>query len=156
MSIRKARPEDSESILSIIVTSNNNAYKSIIPPEQFKDPILTLEQLVKEFDNMNFYVCRVEDKLVGVAALRIDEDAAGAVRWVHVLPEHRRKGVGTSLMKRVENEAKAMRLRKLRVIYVWEKTHWTKDFYAKLGYSKTDTITLPWGNEAHIYEKTLL
>jgi hypothetical protein len=28
--------------------------------------------------------------------------------------------------------------------------------FAKLGYSKTDTITLPWENEAHIYEKTLL
>jgi hypothetical protein len=32
----------------------------------------------------------------------------------------------------------------------------TPNFYAKLGYSKTDTITLPWENEAHIYEKTLL
>jgi len=156
MSVRRADARDVELVLQVINTSNRDAYRSIIPPEQFKDPILTLEQLVKEFDNMNFYVCRVEDKLVGVAALRIDEGAAGAVRWVHVLPEHRRKGVGTSLMKRVENEAKAMRLRKLRVIYVWEKAHWAKDFYTKLGYSKTDTITLPWGDEAYIYEKTLL
>lgn len=156
MSVRRADARDVELVLQVINTSNRDAYRSIIPPEQFKDPILTLEQLVKEFDNMNFYVCRVEDKLVGVAALRTDEDKTGAVRWVHVLPEHRRKGVGTSLMEHIENEVKTMRLRKLRVIYVWEKAHWAKDFYTKLGYSKTDTTTLPWGDEAHIYEKTLL
>jgi N-acetylglutamate synthase-like GNAT family acetyltransferase len=156
MSVRKADAKDVELVLQVINTSNRDAYRSIIPPEQFKDPILTLEQLVEEFDNMNFYVCRVEDKLVGVAALRIGEGAAGAVRWVHVLPEHRRKGVGTSLMKHIEREAKAMRLRKLRVIYVWERAYWAKDFYTKLGYSRTDTVTLLWGDKAHIYEKTLL
>lgn len=156
MGVRRADARDLESVLQVINTSNRDAYRSIIPPEQFKDPILTLEQLRKEFDIMNFYVCRVEDKLVGVAALRIDEGAAGAVRWAHVLPEHRRKGIGTSLMKHIENEARDMRLRKLRVIYVWERAHWARSFYAKLGYSRTGTITLPWGDKAHIYEKTLL
>jgi N-acetylglutamate synthase-like GNAT family acetyltransferase len=156
MGVRRANARDAESVLQVINTSNRDAYISIVPPPQFKDPILTPEQLMKEFDTMNFYVCRVEDQLVGVAALRIDEGAAGAVRWVHVLPEHRRKGVDTSLMKHIENEARDMRLRKLRVIYVWERAHWAKSFYTKLGYSRTDTISLPWGDKAHIYEKALL
>ena len=153
MSVRRADARDAGQVLQVINISNRDAYRSIIPPEQFKDPILTLEQLVKEFDNMDFYVCRVEDKLVGVAALRIGEGAAGAVRWVHVLPEHRRKGIGTSLMKHIEREAKDVRLRKLRVIYVWERAYWAKDFYTKLGYSRAEPVTLPWGDEAHVYEK---
>ena len=59
-------------------------------------------------------------------------------------------------MKHIENEARDMRLRKLRVIYVWERAHWAKSFYTELGYSRIDTVTLPWGDKAHVYEKTLL
>ena len=77
MGVRRAHARDIELVLQVINTSNRDAYRSIIPPQQFKDPILTPEQLMKEFDTMNFYVCRVEDQLVGVAALQIDESAAG-------------------------------------------------------------------------------
>jgi N-acetylglutamate synthase-like GNAT family acetyltransferase len=156
MSVRRADARDVESVLQVINTSNRDAYRSIIPPEQFKDPILTRKQLLKELGSMDFYVCRVEDKLVGVAAFRIGEGAAGVVKWIHVLPEHRRKGVGTSLMKHVEGEARGVGLRRLRVVYVWEKAQWAKSFYTRLGYSRTETITLPWGDKAHIYEKALL
>jgi N-acetylglutamate synthase-like GNAT family acetyltransferase len=156
MSIRKAGPEDSESILSIIITSNNNAYKSIIPPEQFKDPVLTTEQLKEEFDKMTFYTYGLENKAVGVAALGTDKSKNGIVRWVHVLPEHRRKGVGTSLMRHIEREAKKAGMKKLKVVYVWEKAYWAKNFYAKLGYERRGSIALPWNDQAYVYEKTLL
>ena len=155
MSVERADVRDVESILHVINTSNRDAYKSIIPPEKFKDPILTLEQLLKEFDSMTFYVYRFEDKLVGVAALRIDKGKTGIVRWVQVLPERRRKHIGTSLMKHIESEAKEMGLKKLRVAYVWEKAYWAKDFYTKLGYKKKEKVALPWGDHAHIYEKAV-
>jgi N-acetylglutamate synthase-like GNAT family acetyltransferase len=155
MSVGRVYPRDVESVLYVINASNRDAYRSIIPSEQFKDPILTAEQLRREFENMIFYAYRLENKLVGVAALRIDEGKTGTVRWVHVLPENRRKGVGTSLMRNLESEAKKMGLKKLRVVYVWEKAYWAKNFYAKLGYEKKSTISLPWGDQAHVYEKSL-
>jgi N-acetylglutamate synthase-like GNAT family acetyltransferase len=155
MSVEKADERDIESVLHVINTSNSDAYRSIIPPEQFKDPILTLEQLLNEFDNMTFYAYRLEDKLVGVGALRIDRGRTGIVRWIHVLPQHRRKSVGTSLMKHIESKAKEMGLNKLRVIYVWEKAYWAKNFYAKLGYERRSTVSLPWGDKAHVYDKIL-
>lgn len=155
MSVKKADVHDVESILFIINTSVRNSYKSIIPPEQFRDPVLTLEQLVKESKLMTFYVCSVENRFVGVAALRILKHKNGIVRWVHVLPEYRRLGVGTSMMKHIEGEAKKIGIRKLRVVYVWEKAYWARNFYNKLGYRKGKTITLPWGDQAHIYEKIL-
>ena len=156
MRVRRVDVGDIESVLYVINTSNSDAYRSIIPPEQFKDPILTLEQLRQEFENMIFYAYRFENKPLGVAALRIDRREFGTVRWVHVLPKHRRKGVGTSLMRNVEREAKKMGLKKLMVAYVWEKAYWAKNFYAKLGYEKKSTVSLPWGDQAHVYEKTFL
>jgi len=155
MSVGRAYARDIESVLQVINTSNSDAYRSIIPPDQFKDPILTLDQLHKEFENMIFYAYRLENKPVGVAALRIDEGEAGTVKWVHVLPEHKRKGVGTSLMRHIESEAKKMGLKKLRVAYVWEKAYWAKGFYTKLSYRKKEMVTLPWGDHAYIYEKAV-
>lgn len=155
MSVGRAYVRDIEPVLQVINISNSDAYRGIIPPEQFNDPNLTLDQLHKEFENMIFYAYRLENKPVGVAALRIDEGEAGTVRWVHVLPENRRKGVGTSLMRHIESEAKKMGLKKLRVAYVWEKAYWAKGFYTKLGYKKKEKVTLPWGDRAYIYEKAV-
>ena len=155
MSVERVDASDIESVLHVINTSNSDAYRSLIPLEQFKDPILTLEELMREFGSMRFYAYKLGNKFVGVAALRIDEGETGIVRWVHVLPEHRRKGVGSSLMEHVENEAKHLGLKRLRVVYVWERAYWAKNFYAKLGYQKRDTVTLPWGDTAHTYERIL-
>ena len=155
MSVERVNASDIELVLHVINTSNSDAYRSLIPLEQFKDPILTLEELMREFSNMRFYAYKLGNKFVGVAALRIDESETGIVRWVHVLPEHRRKGVGSSLMEHVESEAKYLGLKRLRVVYVWERAYWAKNFYAKLGYQKRDTVTLPWGDTAHIFERIL-
>jgi len=155
MSVERVNASDIELVLHVINTSNSDAYRSLIPLEQFKDPILTLEELMREFSNMRFYAYKLGNKFVGVAALRIDEGETGIVRWVHVLPEHRRKGVGSSLMEHVESEAKYLGLKRLRVVYVWERAYWAKNFYAKLGYQKRDTVTLPWGDTEHIYERIL-
>jgi N-acetylglutamate synthase-like GNAT family acetyltransferase len=155
MSVKRAGVQDIESILFVINTSVRDAYRSIIPPEQFKDPVLTPAQLAREFQLMTFYAYRLENKFIGVAALRIVKRENGVVRWVHVLPEHRRLGVGTSLMKHIEGEAKKMRLKKLQIVYVWEKAYWAKNFYTQLGYKKRKTTNLPWGDRAHIYEKIL-
>jgi len=155
MSVGRADARDIESVLYVINTSNGDAYRSIIPPDQFKDPILTVGQLHEEFENMIFFGYRFGTKLVGVAGLRIDGEETGTVRWVHVLPEHRRKGVGTSLMKNIESEAKKIGLKKLQAVYVWEKAYWAKNFYTKLGYKKGKTTTLPWGDQAHVYEMIL-
>lgn len=80
MSVGRADARDIKLVLYVINTSNRDAYRSIIPPEQFKDPILTVEQLHQEFENMIFYAYRLGNKPVGVAALRIEGDETGTVR----------------------------------------------------------------------------
>jgi N-acetylglutamate synthase-like GNAT family acetyltransferase len=155
MSVGKADVRDVESVLRVINRSVEEAYRGIIPPEHFRDPVLTREELLREFECRTFYAYRLEGEVVGVAALKV-EGEVGIVNWVHVLPEHRRKGVGTCLMKHVEDEATRIGLKRLLVKYVHDRATWAKTFYEKLGYKKGDRITLPWDYYAYTYEKALI
>ena len=116
--IEKSRSVDVEEILSVINTTNREAYESIIPKEQFKEPILTLEELVEILDKMAFYVHKSDGRIVGVAALDVVDNEVGKLRWVYALPEHQRKGIGTALITRLEQKAvkKGLRKMKLRTI----------------------------------------
>lgn len=154
MSIHQANIEDVEEILFVINKSNSEAYKKIIPPEYFREPVLTLDELLKEFEEMTFYTYRVKDYIIGVAALKVKRNEVGRILWVYVLPEHQRKGVGTSLVNHVENKAVRMKLKKLRVL-TNENAYWARKFYKKAGYKMVGEIPRPWGNDI-VYEKTLL
>lgn len=114
---------------------------------------MKLDELLKEFEEMTFYAYMIEGVTIGVAALRVKEDEMGQIRWVYVLPEHQRKGVGTHLINYIENKAIKMKLKKLRVL-TNDNAFWAKKFYSKLGYRMIDKIPRPWGDDA-IYEKTL-
>jgi len=153
MSIRKAGFEDVTEVLSVINKSNAEAYRKMIPPQYFKEPLFTYEDVLKKFEEMNFYVYELEGKVVGVAALEPKGDVAN-VRLVYVLPQHQRKGVGTSLVKHVEGEAKRLGFKKLRVPYVDAKAHWAMNFYEKLGYRVVEKREKPWGFDL-FFEKEL-
>jgi N-acetylglutamate synthase-like GNAT family acetyltransferase len=154
MSIRRAGIRDLEAILFVINKSNSEAYRKIIPREYFREPVLGIDELVEDFGKMTFYTYRVEENIVGVAALKVVGGEVGQIRWVYILPERQRKGVGTSMMKHVENEAKKKRLKKLSVPDVHENAYWARNFYAKLGYTVVGRTPRPWGDNI-IYEKIL-
>lgn len=151
--IERAWSVDAEEILSVINTTNREAYKNIIPKEQFKEPILTLEELLKILDKMAFYTYKSYGKIVSVAALDGIDDKVGKLRWVYVLPEHQRKGIGTALITRLEQKAveKGLRKMKLRTI---GKSHQAVNFYKKLGYTLTGKIEEIWGYD-FLMEKDL-
>lgn len=142
--IEKAYFNDAEEILSIINTSNKEAYKNIIPKEYFKVPVLSLEELFGDFERMTFYVYKSTGRIVGVAALQIESEETGKLHWVYVLPEHQRSGIGTALVTHLERKAREMGLKRMRLRTI-EKADQAVDFYRKLGYHLRDRIKLPWG-----------
>jgi N-acetylglutamate synthase-like GNAT family acetyltransferase len=154
MSTRRAKADDVQAVLFVINKSNSEAYKKIIPPKYFKEPVLTPDELLKEFEKMTFYAYRMEEVTIGVAALMLIEDKVGQIRWVYILPEHQRKGVGTSLISHIEVEATKIGLWKLRIL-TSDKAYWAKNFYSKLGYTMIGKISRPWGDDA-VFEKTLV
>jgi len=142
--IEKASLVDAEEILSLINTTNREAYKDIIPKEHLKAPILTLEELLEILDRMTFYVHKIEGKIVGVAALQVESEETGKLNWVYVLPEHQRKRIGTALITHLEKKAREKGLKKMRLRTI-EKADQAVKFYKKLGYSLADKIEVAWG-----------
>ncbi|MEW6232322.1 MAG: GNAT family N-acetyltransferase [Chloroflexota bacterium] len=142
--IEKACFDDAAEILLVINTSNREAYKNIIPQEHFKEPVLSLDKLLEDFERMTFYIYKSEGKIVGVAALQIESEETGRIRWVYILPEHQRKGIGTALITHLERKARKIGLRRLRLLTVG-KANWAVNFYKKLGYNLADKIERPWG-----------
>ena len=151
--IEKASISHLKQILDVINKSNKEAYKKIIPKEHFKDPVLSLDRLLEDFDKMDFYVYLYGGKVVGVAALHVLEEDVGRIRWVYVLPEFQRRGIGTALVTYVENQAEKLGLKKLWLLVVG-KAYWATNFYEKLGYRITKRIERPWGYDL-IMEKRI-
>ena len=150
--IERASEEHAKKILDVINESNRKAYKDIIPEEHFREPVLSIEELLQDFSRMSFYVYRHEREIVGVAALHVLDKDTGRIRWVYVLPEFQRKGIGTALVTYVEHEAERYGLKKLWLITA-EKAYWAINFYNKLGYRQKGRIERPWGQDVIMLKK---
>lgn len=142
--ISKARAGDMEEIRSVINRSNSETFKSVIPPEYFQDPVLSSEGIRDDFERMSFYAYKRSDKIVGVAALQIRNENTGKIRWVYILPEHCRKGIGTALMAHLESEAGRLGIKRLTLLTA-DKATWAIRFYTKLGYRGIGMIKRLWG-----------
>jgi GNAT superfamily N-acetyltransferase len=151
--IEKACPDDVEDILRVINTSNREAFQCIIPKEHFQDPVLSVEELLRLFERMTFYVYRSGGKIVGVAALSMRSANEARIHWVYILPKHQRKGIGKALVRYLEREAGEKGLKRLE-LHTVGMALWAVSFYEKLGYHLTGKIDRAWGFDV-IMEKEL-
>lgn len=142
--MEKASSKDTIEILALINKSNREAFRKIIPKDYFREPVLSLEELLGDFRKMNFYVYKYEGKIVGVAALHVESKDVGKISWVYILPEFQRRGMGTALIKYLECEARKIGLKKLWLRTVG-KARWAVSFYEKLGYEIKGKTETPWG-----------
>ena len=154
MNVRKSDVKNVREVLCVINRSNAEAYRKIIPQEFFKEPVFTYDELLKKFKEMTFYSYELKGEIVGVAALQVESECLGNVRFVYVLPEHQRKGVGTSLVTYIEAEARKLKLEALRVPYVDINAYWAINFYTKLGYKVVDKRRKPSGYDL-LFKKVL-
>jgi ribosomal protein S18 acetylase RimI-like enzyme len=142
--IEEASLSDAEEILAVINTSNREAYKSIIPQERFSEPVLSREKLMDDWRVMTFYTYRSAGRIVGVAALRIEGEKTGRIRWVYILPRYQRRGIGTALVTHIEQRARERGLRTARAL-VAGNADWAVAFYRRLGYDRIEKLERPWG-----------
>jgi GNAT superfamily N-acetyltransferase len=147
--IQEARTENANEILSVINRSNREAFRSIIPRSHFREPVLSLEELLSDFERMAFYVYKSGGTIVGVAALQVESEETGRIRWLYILPGHQRQGIGTALIAYLERKAGEMGLGRLRLLTV-EKARWAVSFYSKMGYRLTARIERPWGFDVFV------
>ena len=143
--IRQVKKDDLEAVLTVINETNRVSYKAIIPPERFKDPFMSLDELAKEADRMDFFLCEAEGRAIGVGALENRGAGIGVVFRLYVLPAFQRSGIGSALLSHIERHARRLGIREN---FVWTdfKAVWAISFYKRQGYIEVEP-TIHYGDE---------
>jgi len=81
-----------------------------------------------------FLVAQLEDKVIGYAIGRVVEER-GEVISIAVLPEFRRKGIGTSLWRALREEFQRALVKEVR-LHVRVSNEAAINFYQRLGFKK--------------------
>ena len=130
--IRPYRDED----LPAVVELWRAAFPDAPPWNEPTADIARKLEVQREF----FVVAMADDKIVGTAMAGYD----GHRGWVYSLavgPEHRRRGIGTALMRRVEHDLAGMGCPKLN-LQVRGTNREVVRFYESLGYVTEDRVSM--------------
>jgi N-acetylglutamate synthase-like GNAT family acetyltransferase len=129
MLIRKSVAADFDAILAII-NDAALAYRGVIPADRWHEPYMSREELAREIsDGVVFWVGEQEGRLLGVMGIQDKGDVA-LVRHAYVSPATQRTGIGTRLLRHVENLVD-----KPLLIGTWASASWAIDFYKRNGFN---------------------
>src|SRR5882672_4008074 len=100
--IRKSVEAELAAMLAI-VNDAAQAYRGVIPVDRWREPYMPADELRKEIaDGVVFWVAEQEGRLSGVIGIQDKGDVA-LVRHAYVARTTQRKGVGTRLLRHVED-----------------------------------------------------
>jgi N-acetylglutamate synthase-like GNAT family acetyltransferase len=128
MLIRRSVDGDFPAILGII-NDAANAYRGVIPADRWHEPYMSAAALEREIaDGVVFWVAEQEGNVAGVMGIQDRGDVA-LVRHAYVASTTQRSGVGTLLLRHVEQlTAKPI------LIGTWAAASWAIDFYRRNGF----------------------
>ena len=138
--ISRLNPPDFTQILHV-VNDAAQAYKGVIPQDQWREPYMSTEELKEEIESgINFYGWTENDALVAVMGIQSFNDVT-LIRHAYVLTTRQRSGIGTKLLNHL------LKLAQTSVVLVgtWEAAYWAIQFYEKHGFkllSRQETDTL--------------
>ena len=124
-----------------VVNDAAEAYKGVIPQDQWREPYMSTEELKEEIESgINFYGWTENHTLVAVMGIQPSNDVT-LIRHAYVLTSHQRSGIGTKLLNHL------LKLAQTSVILVgtWEAAYWAIKFYEEHGFkllSRQETDTL--------------
>jgi N-acetylglutamate synthase-like GNAT family acetyltransferase len=129
MLIRKSVQADLAAILAI-VNAAAQAYRGVIPADRWRDPYMSSDELEKEIaDGVVFWVTEEDGRLLGVMGIQ-DKWEVTLVRHAYVTPSLQRKGVGTKLLRHVQDLTS-----KPVLIGTWADASWAIEFYRRNGFT---------------------
>jgi N-acetylglutamate synthase-like GNAT family acetyltransferase len=127
--IRKSHEADSVAMLAI-VNAAARAYRGVIPIDRWREPYMPADELDKEIsDGVIFWVAEDHGRLIGMMGIQ-DKGTVTLVRHAYVEPTAQRRGVGTSLLRHVQNLTG-----KPVLIGTWADASWAIEFYRTNGFT---------------------
>lgn len=129
MLIREGDAGDVAQIFAII-NDAAQAYRGVIPPDRWHEPYMPREELEREIAHgVAFWVAEEDGRVVGVMGIQ-DKGAVALVRHAYVIPTTQRSGVGTKLLRHVQDITD-----KPILIGTWADAAWAIDFYRRNGFA---------------------
>jgi N-acetylglutamate synthase-like GNAT family acetyltransferase len=126
--IRRCEEGDSEVIWTII-NDGAQAYKGVIPADQWSEPYMSREEMQHEIsDGVVFWGFEDGGKLVGVMGIQRVQDVT-LIRHAYVRTVWRNRGIGAQLLSHLRRLTKDPIL-----IGTWADAVWAIRFYEKHGF----------------------
>jgi amino-acid N-acetyltransferase len=122
---RKAKPNDSKSILELI---NHYSMKGLMLPRSYT-------QIVEKI--RDFTVGINDGQIVGVVALHPVSEEMGEIRSLAVLSTHQRHGIGKKLIEYCIKDSISLELNRVFTLT------YQIDFFKKLQFNQVERLTLP-------------
>jgi N-acetylglutamate synthase-like GNAT family acetyltransferase len=131
--IRRCTDADFDAIESI-VNEAAQAYRGVIPADCWHEPYMTRSNLMAEIAaEVNFWGWDESGALMGVMGLQKVRDAT-LIRHAYVWPAHQGRGVGSTLLTTLANQATGPLL-----VGTWAAAEWAIRFYERHGFRLVST-----------------
>ncbi|SEO30443.1 Ribosomal protein S18 acetylase RimI [Halogranum amylolyticum] len=134
--VRRAEPDDAARVREIAESTFTQAY-ALSPQdiEAILDAKFVEDDLQSRFERDDTTLVAENDGvLAGFARLDVDD---GTIRWLHVDPERRGLGVGTTLFEAAVDELESQGVETVRGVVLSSNTA-AGAFFERFGYGKTD------------------
>jgi GNAT superfamily N-acetyltransferase len=152
--IESAADSDLDEILSLVNKVIAEWFIKIIPKEYYKEPFLSKKQFSQMATFMEFFVVRKEGQIIAVGSFGSRDEKTAWIPLMHVHSKYQRKGIGSSLMRFLEEKAKSFDYNSIQLETDGE-AEWAINFYEKHGYSVFQKDENPWGYNVWL-EKPLI
>ena len=127
--IRRSRDSDLP-VMVEIVNAAAQAYRGAIPADRWHDPYMPREEMEKEIAaGVTFWVAEQDGRTLAVMGIQ-DKGEVALVRHAYVMPSLQRTGLGTKLLRHVQDLAG-----KPVLIGTWAAATWAIDFYRRNGFT---------------------
>lgn len=137
--IFKCEQTDFEEICEII-NDAAVAYKEVIPPDRWREPYMSDEELKDQIkQGVQFWCYKENGEMKGVMGIQ-DKGDVTLIRHAYVRSIYRNKGIGSNLLAHLASISK-----KPVLIGTWAAATWAIKFYEKHGFrllSKLETESL--------------
>ena len=142
--IRPCQDDDRAAIIAII-NAAADAYRGIIPADQWHEPYMPSDELDREIAaGVAFWGYAEHGALQGVIGLQPVRDV-DLIRHVYVLPGTQRRGIGSRLLQALRNMST-----KQMLVGTWAAAEWAIRFYERYDFAlvspehKTALLTEYW------------
>lgn len=126
--IRPCTSHDVEAVYEII-NAGARVYQGVIPPDRWKEPYMSREELDRELAaGVRFSGYEADGRLLGIMGTQDVQDVT-LVRHAYVRPDIQRSGIGGALLRILTQGASRPIL-----IGTWAASDWAIRFYEKHGF----------------------